>query len=344
MKLLSFLSSIVLLCIVFLAAPEVQAFEIKNGDSVRIEKNQTVEGSLFAAGSSVVVDGVVHGDVYCAGQQVTISGTVDGDIICAGQSFVIDGVIGGNVRAVGQTIQIAGSVKRNVTTMSQLLSVLKEGVVGGEITSAGQSLTVDGKVGKGILAAVDTLTVSKAASVSGAVVQKAPPETKHNKKPVVQNTPVRSWPMNAWPSIIFFVILSCLMVALFPKYMTRVAALMIKDGVPLGLKGAVILMATPIVLFFVFITIIGIPFSIALFMLYCLAIGISRVFVAGVFGTFILEKLDVKQKANMYIQMLVGVPVLWFIFKMPFVGGLVGFLAVCWGLGGMYMGFKSAKK
>ena len=64
----------------------------ENGTSV-VKKGQTVDGSAYLAGNTVLVEGTVKGDVYCAGNSVRVEGTVDGDVLCAGNTVTIGGTV-----------------------------------------------------------------------------------------------------------------------------------------------------------------------------------------------------------------------------------------------------------
>lgn len=75
---------------------------VQTSDRVVVAADHTHEGSLYATGEQIVVDGIVKGDLYCAGRELIVSGTVEGDVLCAVQSATING-------SVGQAIRLAGA-------------------------------------------------------------------------------------------------------------------------------------------------------------------------------------------------------------------------------------------
>lgn len=138
----------------------VLAFEAKTGSSVYVEKNQVVEGNLYAAGQSITIEGRVTGDVICAGQTVTIKGRVDGDVICAGQSIIADGDIGGSLRTAGNTIFIGGKVARNVMSFGANITTNASSTVGWDMLVAGAMVEARGKIGRDLYGGAANAVVS----------------------------------------------------------------------------------------------------------------------------------------------------------------------------------------
>lgn len=139
-----------------------QAFTAKNGDSVYVAKDEVVSSTLFAAGSSITIDGKVQGDVICAGQSITINGLVDGDVLCAGQTITVNGTVNGSVRAAGNTITIAGKVARNVTTAGAAIIVSPQGQIGWDLLFAGASTEMRGVVQRDMEGAGAAITLGGA--------------------------------------------------------------------------------------------------------------------------------------------------------------------------------------
>lgn len=134
--------------ILFLALPlSVKAFAVKADDSVYVGEDETIEGNLYAAGSSITVDGVVTGDLICAGQAINVNGKVEGDVICAGQTINVAGQVNGSARVAGNTININGQVSRGIQAFGASIVLGKEASAGGDMLIAGASADIRGKVG-----------------------------------------------------------------------------------------------------------------------------------------------------------------------------------------------------
>ncbi len=365
-----------------LATP-VQAVEFRQGDTVNIAKDQVTNGSLFVGGSSITIDGVIDGDVYCGGQQITITGIVQGDVICAGQTMRVTGNVQGSVRFAGQTLDVDGQVSRNVVVLGQTVNMSPDATVSGEVLFGAQTLSMAGTIGKSLTGggqnvvldgsvAGDTsleaehltmgtnarlsgalsyrsstdATMMEGASVSGSVVRTTPaPQQEErgkgeNRVTVKQKAP---WPVSAIGGIIIHILLGLLVVTLAPAFTGKVAKELMANPVMTGLKGALVLMATPVVCVILMVTIIGIPAGILGFLLYGFVIWISRIFVATVVGHRVLEMFWAKHRERLTLQILAGVPVLWLLLKAPFVGGLISFVAVIWGMGAIAGALKTKK-
>ena len=362
-----------------LFVPKAHAFTAESGDLVDLSRDQTINGSLFVGANTVLIDGTVHGDLFCAGQKVTITGTVDGDVICGGQTVEVTGAVGGNIRAAAQSLTIGSAVKRNVMVAGATIELSKTASVAGELLFAGQTLTDDGVIKGGITGVSqdttvngpvtgdisldsDTVaigtsarvrgnvtytsdtkaTVATSASISGAITQKKP-ETTESKTapPPPASTP---WPANAVPGILFYLIVTFIILKLFPVGTTLITDRMTSSVIPTAITGLVTLVVVPLIVIVLAVTVVGIPFALLLALLYIVAILVCRIYAGILVGWYILDSFHSKRVKSVYWQMLIGVPILWFMFKAPFVGGFVGFLAVIWGLGAMVNTFRKPHK
>ena len=371
---------LVLLCIASFSPVSVHAMEWKQGETVTVSKDQTIESTLVTGGTTIVVDGVVHGDVFCAGKTVTISGTVDGDVLCVAQDLTISGTVLGDVRLAAQTMSATGKVDGNATIVAQTAVVSKSATLSGEVLFASQSLKTGGIVGPltGFANELDMsgeihgdanvyatdlhitkdarifgslrytsekeASIADGAAVSGIVSHVTPDAQKNTNKP--KTTPIRNisnWPANAISSVIFYLLLSLIANALFSKKISQVAhAVEHKWMLSLGV-GLLACIALPFVSLFLLVTIIGILLIPVPIFAVVVATGFGRIVASQVFGRSVLEGFKVKQSHNLYLQSLVGIPILFCMFKAPFVGGLFSFVSIILGLGAFILSFQTQK-
>lgn len=141
-----------LLLLAGLASP-LCAYSVQQGVSVYVEKDQTINGNLYAAASSITIDGHVTGDLICAGQSISVSGTVDGDILCGGQSITVTGIVGGSVRVAGSSITVNGKIARNLMAMAANVSLSRDASAGWDALVAAASAQIHGSVGRSLLGA-----------------------------------------------------------------------------------------------------------------------------------------------------------------------------------------------
>jgi len=89
------------------------------------------------------------------------------------------------------------------------------------------------------------------------------------------------------------------------------------------------------------VTIIGIPLSVVALLLWLPALYIAQILTAMVLGQAILVRFREDKATSAVIAMLIGVPILWLIYALPFLGFLAGFAACVIGLGIMWHYLKS---
>lgn len=100
------------LLIGLVAAPAALAFEIAGGEErYTLGPEMVVNDDLYAAASTVTIDGRVMGDVVVAGQTVVVNGTIEGNLIAAGQTIVVNGTVRDSARLAGQAVQINGQAR-----------------------------------------------------------------------------------------------------------------------------------------------------------------------------------------------------------------------------------------
>ena len=248
-------------------------------------------------------------------------------MLFAGQSLVVDGLIGKSIMGAVQSATVNGRVNGSVK-----LDVESLGLGEGASISGALRYTSD-----------KDAVIARSSSVAGTIERTTPPVSNKTQEKVFPKSS-RPWPANALPSILFYLIIGLITVSVFPNYTKRVTDQMKATPFSTGFTGAVALMSVPVLVVILAITILGIPIALALLFLYIVTIMLSRIFVANIVGAYILDNFNVRQKTNLLFQMLVGVPIVWSMFKAPFVGGFIGFIAVCWALGGVVQLLRRAKK
>jgi len=353
----------------FIIATPAFAMTARGGQSVYIPKGEVVNGTLFAGGNSVTIDGTVHGDVFCGSQSVVISGIVDGDVICVAQSLRISGTVAGSVRAAGQTIEIAGPVKRNVTVMGQSLAIDPTGIVSGEILVAAQQFTDNGPVALSVTGATDhafidakvggdvhlntssltlgdnakiagsvkyesssVATLAPSATIAGTLTQTVPKITKEKISVREAKQPGGDFG-KLLVKIIIYIVLAAIITSIAPKRTKKILDVMKELPMATSLTGFLTLIVVPVIIIALAITIVGIPFALILGVIYAFALALSRVFAAILVGEYLFANFHGNKNGNMLLTILLGVTVTWIVFSLPILGGIAGFLAVIWGLG-----------
>jgi len=348
------------------------AFTVRTGDNLVLPQNRTIEGSLIISGQHVTVNSPVKGDIYCAGQTVEINSNVDGDIICAGQNIIVNGQIDGNLRIAGQTLSFGGTVGRNVTVAGQ--SINSNLAVGGEMLVAGQQFSmngstagdlryfgenanVNGEVGRNFDTYVEHLSIGSQADIKGKVTYESANKANVDRNAKIagaikQNIPHEKSPItrrqretdqigrNFLGSFVIGLAIALILSLLWPlKIIKATDDMRVNFWKSLGI-GLVVSIIAPVVAFALIFTIIGIPVSVLIIVAYIIALYVSRILVGILIGRIIVDNYWPGQKNSILTKTLIGVVVVSLLFAIPFLGWLFSFLAVLWGLAGIYYFFR----
>src|ERR1700756_1906478 len=127
------------------------ASETRKGESVGVDRDETVKTDIFLMGDHIRVDGNVDGDVFAFGHDVSVNGHVKGDVFGFAQQLQVNGQVDGNVRAFTNTLTIRGTVAKNVLTFDETVNLESNGKIAGSLTIFVESLNLDGAVGRDIL-------------------------------------------------------------------------------------------------------------------------------------------------------------------------------------------------
>ena len=116
-------------------------------DVVLVSAEEVIDEDFYAAGTVVLIEGVVEGDlVVFAFDRLVVSGTIEGDVIGYASSVRITGTVGGSVRLVGVDIVAAGDIGGDLFVGAW--DVTTEGTVGHDVLAWSRTLTVGGEVGR----------------------------------------------------------------------------------------------------------------------------------------------------------------------------------------------------
>lgn len=368
------ISTLLAAAIVFGVTPKSYAFQLKNDENATIGGNETINTTLYISGKSITVNGTINGDLFCAGQTITVNGTINGDVICAGQTITVNGTVAGDMRVAGQYITVKGTVQRNSTVFGQGLYITKDATLNGDLLTAAQTVSQEGKingelygstqelslagtVNKDVNVEVEKLTVTNDATLSGKLIytstnkadiannsaiqggisQKAPEVSQKER----EQAPLREgWFLAKLSSVLSFALTTLLTVLLFPLFTKKVTALMTKSpGMTIG-WGALALFVTPIAVIFLLFTIIGLPVAFVLALIWIAALIISRAYTGMIVGEYILSKYFPTVQRTPLIIALVGTVICSLVFFIPVVGGLLSFIAILWGLGGLVLSIR----
>lgn len=330
-----------------------------------VPAGQVVEGPLLMSGNNIRVDGKVDGDLYATGTDVFISGEVTGDIIAAGQNISISGPVQGDLRLAAQNIRLHGVTQGSATLFCQDLDFNQQAIINKDmllfarsarlqgdlqrnLKGSLQSLYLSGKIGQNLqLYNVEHLELDEAQigsdlsyrSTNKAVI--SPGTTINGEEKWRQPSPAQPAPQNKLPSwgiwggllinFLGLLIVWGIIKAWRPHLWSQIAE---KAGQNLAGSigiGLLLLLATPILVLVLFLTVIGIPLGIILLLIYMVALYVSILIAAQFLSQILRERMN--YSGHDIWPVLALVLLLMLAVKIPFVGWILGLIILSFGLG-----------
>ncbi len=355
----------------------VSAFELKKADSLLIEEN--INDNVYALANEITVNGKIDGDLICLTKDLRIKGEITGDVICATQNASLGGTILGDLRiAAGEKAVVSGKVKGNANVLSQKFSMPRLSSVGKSLLLMADEAVVDGSVEKNVEGAVlraniaghiggdvdlemggkeikEPLSINKQAYIGGNVSYRSAnkkinisEEAYINKSVNHEFKKIKEKEKNPFGfgwfySLVFCLLLGLLTAWLLKKYLPEIDKKMTEKADHCFVWGALSFILAPILLFFLLLTIVGIPLALLAGFLWLLILLLSRLLAGIWIGQKILKKTKIK-KNNLFLSTLIGITTLKLITTIPYIGQLLGLLATIWALGSLWLIFKEKRQ
>lgn len=324
--------------------------ETINGDALlagrKISIRGTIEEDVQAAGAEITIDGTINDDARLAGGAVFIDGHIVGDLIIFGNSVIIGrrAVIDGNLIAYGNSIEMNGIVHGTASVGGA--SIIQNGIIGGFTTLNGKRVSMSGSTDGSALIIAQELEFLPGAHIAGdlrywreggeadfgSVVEGM---ATYDPEFAGLGESARRFAFSGLFAIgaLFLLLSGILMIALF-QFATK--TLFIDSAKSLRaqplrnfIRGFLYFILTPLVIAFLFITIIGIPLGIALLCLYLLVFLFTNVIAAMVLARLLELKRNKTWLPLMVFGMSIGIyALLHLLLFIPYVGWLFNALII----------------
>lgn len=339
-------SLLAILLMAFTAAPAL-AFDARSGNIVTVASGEVIDGDLYVAGSTIIIDATINGDLIAAGRTITVNGPVNGSIMAAGETVNINGEVTHAVRVIGETLNISGTIGRDLLVGGAKFSMASTAEIGGDLLLGASKARIDGLIKGDINSGVDSLTIASTASIQGKLTYISENEANIQSDAQISGTITHKLPdvkekiatgIGLWGTVIGFLmilVLGIIIILFAPKRVEAVTeSIRTRPWASLG-WGAVILVATPIVASIVCITIIGLPLGLITLALYAIVIYLTQLFVGLLIGKLIIGayKGVVETRGALVGALALGLAILRFLMLIPFVGFFFRLATILFGLG-----------
>lgn len=298
-----------------------------------------INGNLNVGAQDITIRGSVDRSARVAGQTITISGTIGGDLLVAGESVTIEegARIRGDLLVAAAEVDVAGDVDGDIRGGVGELDIANARIGGDvrvevdDLSITGSQTTVGGSV---IYESEDAANIGDDVTITGSVQRDDPDVTSF------QNDFVAGGLIAGLYSLLASLIAGVVVVLLIPT-----TAVSIAEGVRRRphwslLAGIVLIIAVPILILLLMVTIIGLPIGFILLFAFLAVLYLSQVFVGLALGRLILPKSwgDAGRGYNL-LAMVLGVTIIGGIrlIPVPFLSGIIAVIVALLGLGALLM-------
>lgn len=331
------------------------------GGRINVEGNTAQD--LMAAGGIVAINGDVGDDIRASGGTINISGDVKDNLLAAGGQIYVSesSVVGGTLVLTGGTLDISCTVEDDAILSAGTITI--SGKIDGDVKIDGvERLKVTGSAeitGDLIYRSTTMADISDEAVIGGEVretiVEEARTETL-TSGPAPWTVFAATYIGGRIIAFLGLFVLGIILILAIPGFFRKFNDRMKNTlGYCVG-GGAIVLFGVPVasvIIFIVsillFITIIGSGLGIVamasnliMFIVYGLLIYLSTVFLSYLLGRTILSRtsLNMNKYGWRVLAYLIGLVIIMIIFSIPFVGWLLRFAGILFGLGGLALILK----
>jgi len=242
---------------------------------------------------------------------------VDGSLLAAGETISVFGPVLRGVTAGGGTLQFGGPVGGKVVTWAQTLSLGPNTRIAGDL---------------------EYYSEAQAAISSGTVagqVRYHPVERESRQAPLLNGL----FDFGGLVWLFGSAILGALAIIFAPRASARAVELGRQEPLLTFGVGLLALCTVPLAALLIGVTLVGIPLALALAALYWVGLLLAWPAVGLVVGTEVVQRAR-REPMPVLGALAVGLIVLHLLTHLPFVGGLVAFLGLAFGLGLIVQGFR----
>jgi cytoskeletal protein CcmA (bactofilin family) len=348
------------------------AADVHTGGDYRLEEGRTIGEDLFVAAETVTLSGRVNGDVTAASGNVVMRGEVSEDVNVAGGSVNILGRVGDDVRAAGGNVIIADDVGGNVAVAGGSVHLLSGSVVEGDVIVGSGSVILDGMVNGSVKAwggrvrlngmvregadvtSSESVVIGRGAVIEGDLVYRAPQAILIEDGARVAGRVVREplpEPMrdggfwrnakDAFVAASLVQLLALLGAGLLGVLLFRegsqalLSAIGVRPWRSLAI-GFAVLVVVPVLVFVLFLTLVGFFAALLLLFLYFVFLLISYIYAGILLGTWLFKVYSRKKDLEVnWGSALTGIVLLFVIGFIPIVGWIIAFVLFLMVLGGL---------
>jgi hypothetical protein len=343
-------------------------FRASESERTLLASGDMHNGWYFAGGPQIDIDGTVNGDAFIAGGVVNVRGTVNGLLVVAGGQVNVTGTVTDRIICVGGSVRISGKtekslfagggsviIERGATVGEYLLAggsdVQVRGVVERDAKIGATRLSVTGQIKGNLDAGVESFSTEEGSTVGGNLTVVAKDSGSIHIAPgtVLGQVHLKAGKMAPAPRTLglttgqivlrFIFLLSLCATALvfsflFPRQLASVGTIINGRPGESVLVGLAALLLVPLLVLVLFLTIVGIPLGIFLFLYLCWLAFLSQMGLGILLGYRVFG-FDGKSGWGLFGPVALGILAVFACTFIPFVNIVVILAGLIFGVGAL---------
>ncbi|MEM4260177.1 MAG: hypothetical protein QXG00_02975 [Candidatus Woesearchaeota archaeon] len=347
------------------------AAQIETGSNIII--NNEVNTNLYLFGENIETNNYINGDLIAIGGLANINSIISGDVTIISIESKLTKAVTRSVKIISGTTTVSKNIDGDLIIIAGSAIIEKDVEVKGDLIAITQIIDIQGKIDGGVRIISDQTILNNCTFLGNASIKSNDillgDETKiygdlnysssdhiyqiekhvkgdTNFKQLKEKNYFSTLSNKIWYGLSLLII-GIILIMIFPNLVQNTAQ---KINNQLGktlLWGIICLILIPIIAIIVFITIIGIPISIILFIIYIILLFFSPIFLSLLAGSAILpqnNKLNTMKRINQKIQknkmilsLILGLFLYIVISSIPFLGDFVSLITLIIGLGAIIL-------
>lgn len=330
------------LLIVPAAVPNLaSAARVEGGEQFTLPASEVSLGNMYLGSGNANILGQVVGDLYVGAGNAVISGQVTDDVVIVGGNTTITGNVGGDVRVMGGQTTITGTVGGDIFVIGGSLTVGGETLGDVDFIGGHFVLSPSARVGGDVTYRSDRRAeVSSEAQIAGELIYD---KTLAQRLGVLKagNTSFATGLaalLGAWLflKLLMLVFASLVIYWLLLGPLEKVVKTTFSHPGKLVVTGFAAMVAVPVLVLILAVTIIGLPLAILLGLFYGGALLAAKLLAGAVLGVWLDRRLFKRENYRpTWKNVLLGTLVFFILSYVPIVGWLLSLALVALVAGAM---------
>ena len=339
--------------------------EEKHKSLVVLPRESVFTGDYFASKEVIEISGEIFGDAYLSAGDISIDGHIHGDLLAFGGNINVSGTIDGNIRVICGQFSLSGHVGKNVTLIAGSVNCSAFSTIAGNSTLVAASTELAGTINQdsrvlssnlrvsgtlnNVEAYVGQLRLTSRAEVlgqleySGQVPGSIDPQARIHG-PIVHHPSITQQVFEGkWleglligskiaallMNLAFSFVIGVILIKIYPERLHEMKKILSHNPWQALGAGVLLLILFPLVALLLLITILGIPFALAIIALNVLSFYAAKC----VPILFLTDKLPSWIKLPRLLCFFLGLFIYFVLGYVPILGTILTFTGLLFGLG-----------